>query len=212
MASQAGYTIIGISRSALMLVVHIGLIVFVTADAGENGKIGRGVMTLRAQCPSVFVVTAVNRKILAVVIKGRWRPGSYRMARFTFLRKLCGQVIRIGCGIILGAMAPVTGVWCAGVIPFMAQRTIVTDGGMRSGKRIIVIMDREGSRDPAGIGGMTIIAVDRQGQALMIGIGGGVISGLMAGGTAGGGIVVSGGMAFCTKGGCVCPGQWKAGG
>ena len=62
-------------------------------------------MTIRASVPPPFVRTAVNREILAIMIKSGVFPGIGVVASLAFLRKTGSGVFRIRCRIVIRQMA-----------------------------------------------------------------------------------------------------------
>jgi len=100
---------------------------------------------------------------------GRCNPGS--------------TVVGVGGIVVVGLVASHAGVGRAVVIPVMAGRT--GGAGMTPGKRVIVAVDREGSRAPAGIGGVAGSAGNGYAFGGMVGVVGSVVAGHVAGVTVG---------------------------
>lgn len=81
MASQTSRTRVDITQSALMLVIRFGI--KMAGQTSEIGILGRIVVAIGAGHPFTFVLATVNRKVLTVMIEGRWRPCRFRMAGYT---------------------------------------------------------------------------------------------------------------------------------
>ena len=84
-AGQACRAVIDISRYAGMLFVCFR--VGVTGDTGKLTKISGRCMTIYTIAPFPFVRSAINRKILSVMIKRSGRPGILVVTHCTFSRK-----------------------------------------------------------------------------------------------------------------------------
>ena len=87
-------------------------------------------------------------KRIETVIKGRWYPGRFRVTGLTVRWKLRRLVIRIRRVIVISLVTTNTSSWRIVVIPVMAGRTIIGDGGMCPIQLIISIVIREVCRLP----------------------------------------------------------------
>ena len=90
-------------------------------------------------------------KRIETVIKGRWDPGRFRVTGLTVRRELCRLVIRIRRIIVISLVTTNTSSRRIVVIPVMAGRTVVGDGGMGPIQLIIIIVIREVRRLPVRI-------------------------------------------------------------
>ena len=95
-------------------------------------------------------VRPVERIECTVVKRGR-RPVAFRVAIRTSGRELRGEVVRIGSSIVVRLMAPRTGIGCIVVIAVVASRTVVGNRNMRPVQSIVVVVNRESRRIPAGV-------------------------------------------------------------
>lgn len=89
MAVVAGKTVIAVPRDFLMFIIHVGFVVLVTIDATEYGIISRIGMAVGTGIPLALVLTRIYRKVLPVVVKGRWYPAILCVTFLTVGRKLC---------------------------------------------------------------------------------------------------------------------------
>lgn len=85
-AGQAGGAVVRITANAVVFFVGIGI--GMAGDAGEFCVIGRIGMAIRTLIPFAFVFAAINRKMLAVVIKSRRYPGIFAVAICAIGRKI----------------------------------------------------------------------------------------------------------------------------
>ena len=131
------------------------------------------------------------------------------MACFTGGRKLCRYMVWIGCLIEVSLVTAVTGVGGVIVIAVVAYHAVVGYGNMRPGKYIIAIVDREGSRVPVWVGGMTGFAGGWNVNGRMIRVGGGIIIGRVASDAGIGWIDIISVMAgnAIVGNGCMAPGE-----
>ena len=73
-------------------------------------------------------------------------------------------MVGIRCLNIISCMAAIASIGSRVVIPIVANGTIIGDSGMRSVQRVIVPVDRESGRFPAGRCGMAHGAIRRKVQ------------------------------------------------
>ena len=81
-----------------------------TVCTGYLCIVGRIAVAVNALIPLTLVISAVDRKILGIVIEVGGRPGCLTVAAVAVCRKLCSNVIGVGCVVIVISMAT-----CAGV-------------------------------------------------------------------------------------------------
>ena len=134
--------------------IHVRLIVRMTGDAAEHLVIARICMAIGTGTPGAVVVSGIDRKIKTVMIECRRDPCILGMTACTVGRKLCSGMGRIGRLVVIVQMAADTGVGSVIVILVMAGIAVVRHGSMGALKYIIVVMDRECGRGPAGFGCM----------------------------------------------------------
>ena len=92
-------------------------------------------------------------------------------------------MVRRGGGVVVVLVATGAGVGRVVVVPVVAVGTLTGDGRMRPGEGVVLVVDGESSRAPAGIGGVAVVAVHRQAQLGVIGVGSVVVILGMATGT-----------------------------
>ncbi len=63
----------------LILVMRIGM----ANDTIKHRKIARCGVTIHTLIPFIFMLAAINWKILLVMVKAGWLPGGFRMTLFT---------------------------------------------------------------------------------------------------------------------------------
>ena len=109
-AVKAGIAVVLVAAYLIVFIVHLGLIVLMTINAAEHGIVRWIGMAVSAGIPFTVVFAGIYRKILNIMIKGRWRPAVFCMAVLTGDRKLCRQMWRVA-GLIVGIyMAIRTGI------------------------------------------------------------------------------------------------------
>ncbi len=74
---QTGRAIVRVAAYPVVLVVRLRI--RMATDTGKLRVIGRVGMTIGAGIPLILVFTAVNGKILGVVVKSGRRPGCFRV-------------------------------------------------------------------------------------------------------------------------------------
>lgn len=111
----------------------VGTAVVVGCVAGIAGIGGIGIIALMA-----LVAIAGNRYMgtgegkYGVVVESRGCPRRFRVAYGTIGRELLCGVVWVGCLVIIGVVATVTGIGGIVVIPVVASGAIVGDGRVRS--------------------------------------------------------------------------------
>lgn len=143
MAAQACRAVILIIIHTFMFIIHIRLIMFMAADAGEDGKVASVLMALRTLCPLVAVLAAIYREILRIVVKRGRLPGCLRMACFTLMRETGAGMIRILRAGEITLMTAVAGVRCLSIISVVTVRAVISDLRMPAQKLKIIVMIRE---------------------------------------------------------------------
>ena len=105
------------------------------------------------------------------MVPGGWSPCGLRMTCFTGSRKLGCRMRRISCLVVFDQVTSDAGVGCGIVITIMTNNTVVGNGNVRASQHVVVVVDREGSRGPVWICGMTCSARSRDIDRRVIGIG-----------------------------------------
>ncbi|GMU90323.1 MAG: hypothetical protein AMXMBFR49_25280 [Chlorobiota bacterium] len=101
-----------VTLNPLVLLVHVGPVVFVTAYTSEHCIItGDLVAGAAVVVPLVAVFAAVNGEILTVVVESSWSPPKRSVAVLTGLRELGTGVVGVLCVLIVRQMATVALVW-----------------------------------------------------------------------------------------------------
>ena len=121
--------------------------------------------------PFAFVRPAVNREIHIVVVKVCRGPGRFTVAILAGCRKSRRSVVWIVCLIIFRLVAAVTGVGRVVVIAVMTGGAVVGNERMRAVQRIIIVVNIECSRRPAGCGGVATRAIRRKVQRHVVRVG-----------------------------------------
>ena len=103
----------------------------------ECGVVARRRMAIRTLIPGLMVCAAVNREILAIVVKRRWRPGILAVTDRAISREARRNVVRaVARGAVIGRMTAVTGIGCIRVVAVVAGIAVVGNGRMRAHDRI----------------------------------------------------------------------------
>ena len=132
------------------------------------------------------------------------------MAGRTIRRELRRRVVGVGRLVVIGRVAARTGVGGVAVIAVVTGRTIVGNGGMRPGQRIVVVVNGKSGRFPAG-GGVATRAIRRNGERYVLRIRTLVVVRCVAARTIRGRTGISGSMTIQTSGGLVRSGQRETG-
>ncbi len=133
------------------------------------------------------------------------------MAGSAIHRQIQPDMIGVGGLIVIGQVAPFTGIGCVVVIPVVTSGTVIGDWNMCSIQYPEIIVLGELRRTPSGIGGMTHLTIDREVEGDVIGVGGLVEVVLMTGVTIGGRALVAGSMTGSAVHGDMGTGQRKVG-
>lgn len=107
MALQTGIAIINVTRNLAMIIIRLRL--RMAGQTGKNRIRTRVLMALNTVIPGLSVFSAVNRKILPVMIKsGRFPSGVSGMTHHTINGELSGSVVRIIGLIVVGLVTAYT--------------------------------------------------------------------------------------------------------
>lgn len=140
MTIEAGITVVLIAVFAAVFVVHLGLVVLMTEDALEDGKV-RGVdVTIGTLIPFLAVFAGIDREILRVVIPVGRCPGRRSVAGLTLGREVCRRVIGVGCVVVRELMTGKAKRRRAGICGGMASEALegqVRAGQSKSGRAMI---------------------------------------------------------------------------
>mgnify|MGYP007072896921 CR=1 FL=1 len=151
MAGIASLRSICISTYACMFTVCFGLIMRMAVNTAEKCIVVRTCMTFHTVLPFALMTTAVNRKILEVMVESSWSPGILTMTLFTTGRKLYCLMWWI-CGLVVSIrMAAKTSVGTIDIITFVTVKTVAGNALVRPGQWIVVIVLRKAGRLPVGI-------------------------------------------------------------
>lgn len=165
MTPETGLVSVKVIRDTFMLVIRLRI--GVTGDARKEPIIRRIFMTIDTCIPLPFVLAGIDRKILAIMIKRRWRPGILRMARTTILGELRLDVIGILRGIVLGFVAPKTSIRRIVVPRRVALGTIFFNQRVGSTQFVIIVVNIKLRRLPPHVGRMTSGTIHRKIQSLV---------------------------------------------
>ncbi len=83
MAIKTGNTVVNIIADITVLLIHVGFIVIVAVNTTKGRVVTWRCMTVGTKFPFPIMIATVNWKILAVVVKSRWDPYGFRMAKRT---------------------------------------------------------------------------------------------------------------------------------
>lgn len=207
MAGKARGAVIYISIDSIM-----GFICFrigVAGDTGEKRIIPGCAMTCRTLIPLPGVRSAIDREVLAVMIKRGWCPSTLCMATCTIQGKLKLRVRRIYRFIIILLMAPRTCIGCIVIVPIVAACALVCDIKVSARKHIIIIVIVHGCRLPSRGCRMTARTLRGETKGSVIWIGGLIKVGGVTSITCRRGVLIPIGMAtdalHCSVGSC----KWK---
>ena len=144
-------------------VIGVGRRIEIAQVATNAGVWGIGIVAI---VTGVAVVGNRNvrpvERVERIVVKGRRRPGAFRVAICASRRELRCKVVRIGSSIVVRLMAACTGIRCVVVIAVVASCTVVGDWNMRSIQHIIIVVDWESGRIPSGVRCMAHRTIRRQ--------------------------------------------------
>ena len=153
MAIVTGLAVILVTRYTCVIPSRFSLVV--TAQAVEDLVIIWIWVTIGALVPFPCVAAAVYWEVLVVMIESGWDPGILSMAQFAVCRKLSCQVVWVGGLVVVIRMASITGVRSSGIVSEVTQVAFIGYSDMSSLEYPIIVVNRESSRFPARIGGMT---------------------------------------------------------
>ncbi len=157
-AIVAGQAVVTIPTDILMLIIHVGAVVFMTIYATENSIVGRIGMAIGTGVPFTAVLPGIYRKILVVMVPGGRTPRICNMALIAGNGKLCGEVGRIGGLVIIALMTTDTGIRGVLIISLVTGTALRGNQGMRPGKRVDAVMVKTSTDPRQGIGTVTIEA------------------------------------------------------
>ena len=170
--------------------IFIRLRIGVTAYTGEFRVIIGVGMAICTLIPFALMRSAVDWKVLTVVVKISWCPRIFRVTACTAGRKSCCCMVGIcGCVIVCQVTA-YTGVGRIVVIAVMTGSTVIGNGRMRAIERIVIVVVGKRCRCPAGLGGVATGTVIAKAQGYVVGVAGLVEVRCMAARTGVGGIGV----------------------
>ena len=195
MAGQAGTAGVGITRHTLVFGVGVGLIVFVTVDAADDGEVAGIGMTGGAGIPGTLVGAGVDGEVLGIVIEGCRPPSGFRMAGGTVGGETGGCMGWIQGLLIVGLVASYTGIGGVVKVFVVTTGTVVGDSGMGSIECKEIVVVGHGCWCPARFSGVAAGTVGAQTDLLVVGVGGLVEVVLVAAHTFGGRAGVAVGMA-----------------
>lgn len=147
-------------------VIRLVIIILMASDTG----IGRGiVIAVMAHCAIIGNCHMGAGQDVVIVVDRECGRGPVRVGRMALITSgwnIDRRMVRVGGGVVIGLVASCTGIWGVDIISLVARGTVVPDRSMGASQRIVVPMDREGRRLPAGVGGVALIAgvwdADRQ--------------------------------------------------
>ena len=157
---------IDVTANANMRIIGLGI--QVTNYTTELCEISRGGVAVNTIHPFPLVLPAVDREILAIMVKGRWHPGIFSMTGRTVGREKIAAVIRVIGPIIIRLVASDTGVRCVVIISVMAAGAICCNGRVRSVQLVIIVVIVKPRWCPPGIGSVATDAVIGEVQFLVI--------------------------------------------
>ena len=105
MACKASRAVINVTANVFVVLPCFALLM--AGKAGINRKIARVCVTFGTAVPFAVVFTGIDREKLPVMVKSCRGPGRFGMARFTFSRELCSNVVRIRSLVIVIRMAAI---------------------------------------------------------------------------------------------------------
>ena len=153
---------------------RIGGCIIIIRMAAITGVWNCGVISVVAEVaiPGNGHVSALEYPVIIVDWEGgRCPSGIGGVAVVAIRRNACRDVIRVRRLVIGLLMTGITGIRCGGIIPVMAGIAVVCNGGMRTGKRIVIAMDGECGRGPSRIGGVACLAGVRNSKRYMVRVG-----------------------------------------
>ena len=168
MAGQTGRTVVNIAVDARVLVIGFHLLMAArTAHKAVVVDVCMAIDTLR---PGALVGTAVDRKILSVVVKTRRYPGVFIVAQHAVVRELGSLVIGVGRRVVILLVATDAGVGRAVIIPVVTIDTLVGDGRVSAVELVKIVVIVEARRTPPGLSRVALDAIipKTEGQVVRI--------------------------------------------
>ena len=163
-------------------------------------------MAIGALIPFALVLATIDREILPVVIKSSRRPCRFTVTTGTIHGELGRCMVRIGRLVIVGRVAAGTGIRGVVVVAVVTSGTLVGNGCVRPIQLVIIVVDGECSRLPAG-SGVATCTIRRYSECGMARIGALIVIRRMATRAIGRGAGISGCVAIDAGGRLVRPGQ-----
>lgn len=169
MTTETGCTDILIPIHPLVIVGYLRrTIMFVTIDATKCRKIPRIRVAVHALIPFPLVFSTVDREILLIMVETGGLPGRFGVTILAGGREARRRVFGTVGRVVIGGMATKTGIRGIVVIPVVAGSTLIGNQSMCPIQRIIIVVDRECCRGPAGSCGVTHGTVRRNVQGYVI--------------------------------------------
>ena len=146
------------------------------------------------------------------VVEGGRGPGVLRMAGGAVRRELMCSMVRIGGRVVIGSVAPATGIGRVVVVAVMAGRAIIGNGCVGAIQYIVIVVYVKTGGCPTGSCGVARRAISGQSQVAVVRIDALFEIKGVTGGAVGGSARVSVRMTLCAGGVNVSPCQRKSGG
>lgn len=157
---RRGMAHVAVNRDTQSQVVGVNALVVVGHMAAFAGIRRVVVIALVANCTVVgYGDMRPGKRIHAIVVESRRRPGILGMALFTICRELPRQVVGVGGRVVITCMAAKAGIRGIVVVAVVAFGTIVGNQCMGPAQHIIVVMNGKSSRHPVGCSSMAHVAV-----------------------------------------------------
>jgi hypothetical protein len=96
-----------------------------TVCTGNFGIVGQIAVTIGTLIPLALVISAVNWKILGIMVEVGGCPGRFTVTTGTIGRELCRNVVWIGCVVVIISMTTGTGVGGIIVVAIMTSCTVI---------------------------------------------------------------------------------------
>lgn len=148
----------------------IRLRICMTNRTTEKGVIARCCMAIGTLIPFVFMLAAIDREILPVVVEISRIPRCFAVTILASRRETRRGVFGIGGLVIIADVASCTSVRGVVVIAVVAGIAIIGNGGVRPFQRVIIVVNGERGRLPGtcGVAGRAVRR-NRQGDVLRVG-------------------------------------------
>ena len=187
-----------IGRKLCRNVVRVGGIVVIIGMAARTGIRGIVVVPVVTRCTVIrnACMRSIQRVVAVVIGEGCRLPGCVRMACGTICGNIEGNVVRIGCLVVIVGMAPGAVVRSIGVISVVTCRAVRSNSRVRTRERVVRIVIKGGggpgclrmTRCTVGwkllhgmVGLLGLVVVVR--VTTRTGVGRGVVVAVVAGGT-----------------------------